>query len=369
MPRVVAVVLAAGRGERFGGDKISLPLRGKPVWRWSFETFLRHPRVDAVGLVVRPDAVDAFRELAPEAAFVVAGGGTRTESSHRGVQAADPADIVLVHDGARPFLTATVIDAVLDGIEAHGAAAPALPLTDTVKELGDSGVRTLDRNRLRTVQTPQGARRADLLRAFARGEQGTDELSLLEAIGIVPALVQGDPENRKITHPEDMTPAPEFRTGIGYDIHAFSSDPTRPLWLGGVEFEGHRGLDGHSDADVLSHAIADALLGAVGLGDIGQHFPNTDPAWKDRRSTHLLAGAKALLQERGWRIVNIDATLIAETPKLGGRREPMRQVIAATLNLDPECVSVKATTNEHLGAVGRGEGIAAFAVATVRSGS
>lgn len=372
-PRVAAIVLAAGRGERFGADKVNLSLGGKPVWRWSFEAFRAHPEVDEVGIVCASERLEELHLAAPEAAFVVAGGASRQESSEAGVRAAH-SDVVLVHDGARPFVSAGLVSRVLAGARETGASAPSLPLTDTVKQRHDDAWRTLDRLSLRTVQTPQGARRDLLLQAFeaarAEGRTCTDELSALEAIGVRPALVDGDDTNMKITHPGDLEKAlarfgTETRVGFGYDVHAFSDDPERTLMLGGVAFPGHRALAGHSDADVLLHAIADAVLGAAGLPDIGHHFPNTDPEWKDRPSLDFVARAASLVSSEGWRVTNVDATLIAESPKIGPKREAIRAGIAAALGIEPDRVGIKATTHEGIGAMGRGEGISAHAVATL----
>lgn len=378
---VCAVLVAAGRGERFGGDKLWLDLGGKPLWTHAYRAFRAHPMVARVGIVCAADRIARYQHAAPDADFVVPGGETRQESSRRGVEACAPAaEIVLVHDAARPFVSSALIERVIAGVRESGAAAPSLPVTDTVKLVGPSGVETLDRTFLRTVQTPQGARRDLLLRAFAAADRPfTDELSMLEAVGVTPALVEGDPDNLKITRPQDAdlarallaarTDRPmETRTGLGYDVHAFSTDPNRPLWLGGVHFEGHPGLEGHSDADVLLHAIADAILGAAGKNDIGVHFPNSDPKWKNRASKTFLEVSKDLVEEEGWRMVNIDATVIAETPRLGSKRDDMRLSIARSLGLPSDRVNVKATTNERLGTIGRGEGIAAFAVATLVRG-
>lgn len=381
IPKTCAVLVAAGRGERFGGDKLWLDLDGAPLWTRAYRTFRDHAWVAQVGLVVAPDLIARFRNEAPDADFVVPGGDTRQESARRGVAAcSDEAEIVLVHDAARPFVTRDLIERVIAGVIERGAAAPCLPVTDTVKRLVDGRIETLDRASLRTVQTPQGALRRLLLEAFAAADRPfTDELAMLEAYGAHPMLVEGDPDNLKITHPRDAdlaramrAPRPnrtmETRTGLGYDVHAFSNDPNRPLWLGGVLFEGHRGLEGHSDADVLLHAIADAILGAAGKDDIGVHFPNSDQKWAGRASKTFLEVSKDLVEEEGWRMVNIDATVIAETPKLGSKRDDMRLTIARTLGLPPDRVNVKATTNERLGTIGRGEGIAALAVATLVRG-
>lgn len=373
MIRVAAALLAAGRSERFGEDKLAQTLRGKPIWRWGFDTLQSHARVDGVGIVCPAGAETSFRAAAPEALFVVAGGGSRTESTRCALQAMPQGvEIVLVHDAARPFVSSALIDRVIDGVEAVGACAPGLPVADTVKERVGETVRTLDRSRLVATQTPQGARREWLDQAFANtAGETTDEMAMLEAAGITPRIVEGDPGNFKLTRPEDWerarshVGAGETRTGIGYDVHAFSEPGEGVLVLGGEHFEGSPRLKGHSDADALLHAVCDALLGAAALGDIGQHFPNTDPRWKDCASSEFLSAAARMLKERGWRIVNIDATVIAETPQVMGRAESIRGRIASTVGISIDCVSIKATTNEGLGALGRREGIAAFAVATL----
>lgn len=361
---VTAIVLAAGRGERFGGDKVTAPLRGKPVWRHSFETFLGHPGIHAVGIVANPDNIDEIRSQAPEAAFVVLGGATRQASARIGVESAD-SEVVLLHDAARPGVTVEVIDAVLKGVADAGSAAACIPVTDTIRRL-DQSPRLLDRSTLVAMQTPQGAIRSELLEAYAKADREyTDDIALLEASGATPALVPGDPRNQKLTHPSDMKTFPEYRTGIGYDVHAFSDDASRPLMLGGVHFPGHPGLEGHSDADALAHAIVDALLGGAGLGDIGKHFPPSDPRWSGEPSKTFLSHAKTLLNAERWSIVNVDATVIAEFPKIMIREIEVREKISEALGIETSAVSIKATTNERLGALGRGEGIAAFAVATI----
>jgi 2-C-methyl-D-erythritol 4-phosphate cytidylyltransferase / 2-C-methyl-D-erythritol 2,4-cyclodiphosphate synthase len=370
---IVAAILAAGRGERFGGDKMLLTLRGKPLWRYSFDRFLQHPEVDAVGIVCAEEMRDQYAREAPQAAFVVAGGSRRQDSAAAAVRAAQDAEILLIHDGARPFVSDQVISAVIAAAREHEAAAPAVPVTDTIKQANGESYGTLDRTKLVAMQTPQGALRSRLMQAMeaAGDREFTDEMAMLEAIGIQPKLVDGEPENFKITHPADLQRAqarlgtPQVRTGIGYDIHRFSDDPTRRLYVGGVFFEGQAGLDGHSDADPLLHAAVDALLGAASLGDIGQHFPNTDPQWKDKPSLHFLRHAGNLLRQEGWRIVNLDATVIAEAPKIMKKATEIRAAIAEALEIEPSQISVKATTNEMLGAIGRGEGIAAMAIATI----
>lgn len=365
--KVGAVILAAGRGTRFGGNKVRARLGGKPVWRWSFDTFLCHPKVGQVVMVCPAELYESYLTEAGEGR-VVAGGESRRESCAIGVGLLDGCDIVLVHDAARPFVSPQLIDAVLEATLQKEAAGPAIPVTDTLRNLDGEIV---DRSQLVGMQTPQGARVDDLRRAQATvSGEVTDDLALLQGLGMKPEIIEGDPTNFKITTEDDLAKARgivgfrETRTGLGYDIHQFSSDPARPLFVGGVEFEG-AGLEGHSDADALLHAVVDSLLGAASLGDIGQHFPNTDPEWKDRASVDFLTYAAKLVGEHGWKVVNVDATVVAERPKVMSQALAIRSVIAGAIGCPIGSVSIKATTNEKLGAIGRSEGLAAFAVATL----
>lgn len=370
------MILAAGSGSRFGADKTAAMLRGKPIWRWSFDTFVSHPEISAVGIVTSRENLDKVRESANGAAFVVEGGRSRPESSRLGFEAmAGFVDAVLLHDGARPLVTKEVISNVVRGIREFGASAAAIPAVDTVRTIDVKGlVFRPERNTIRMMQTPQGAT-VELLRAAyaaAEAESCTDEMAMLEAIGQSPAIVDGDPANMKVTQPVDIRllesflPPGEQRTGLGYDVHAFSSNPGRPLWIGGVHFPGEQGLEGHSDADPAMHAIADALLGAAGLGDIGTHFSNRDPRWKDAPSSTFLAAIAQMLGEGGWQIGNIDCTILAEAPRLADRYDEMRAAIAVPLGVQPERISIKATTCEGLGSIGRREGVAAHAIATIQ---
>ncbi len=356
---VAVVIVAAGSGTRFGADKVQIKLGNKPVWRWSYDTFANHPEVCEVVVVGSGDFGDAK---------FVAGGATRQESVRNGLGALSPGcNFILVHDAARPFVSAAIIDGVIAGCRAVGAAAPVVPVTDTLRS--PTGV--VDRSQLVAMQTPQGAR-ADLMRLAHAEAEGdfTDEIAMLVSIGADWEQVAGSQSNFKITVPEDLARARamlrhETRTGLGYDIHAFSDSPSRPLWLGGVEFLGEVGLDGHSDADVVLHAITDALLGAGVLGDIGVHFPPSDDRWKGEPSLTFLAHAARLLAADGWEIVHVDAAIIAEKPKIMPRALEIRERIASALGLSSDRVSVKATTNEGLGSLGRAEGIAAYATATI----
>lgn len=399
-----AVIPAAGRARRFGSgeNKVWASLAGRAILEWTLSAFDAHPAISSVALVVSADEQDRAREIAsafPKVRAIVPGGETRAESVRNGLEALPPdIEIVLVHDAARPLVPADVIARVVAATVEVGAAVPGLPLSDTVKRMDGAGrVRaTVPRSvtqegetlaGLTAVQTPQGARRDILRAAYARFDFGagepTDEASLVEALGAPVAVVPGDPANIKITRMEDialaerlLSGAPpsashntgEIRTGFGYDVHAFAApEAGRRLFLGGIAIPHDRGLEGHSDADVLLHAVCDALLGALALGDIGILFPNTDPAYKDISSLQLLSIVGANVQEMGGEIVNIDATVLAEVPKLMPHRAAMQQAMAACLGLDPGRISVKATTSEKMGFVGRQEGIACWAVATVRA--
>lgn len=360
-----AILLAAGRSERFGSNKLQEKLDGKPVWLQSFLALSGHPEIDFVGIVCSEDLIPDVSDCG--ARFVVVGGASRQESCFRGLKAL-PADceIVLIHDAARPWVSADVISRVIAGVKENGAAFPYVPVTDTIKQVSDGQVVTLKRSELAAVQTPQGARVDLILRAHesASGE-ATDDMALIEEFGHSPLPVLGDLANKKVTYQGDLSVQLEFRTGLGYDIHRFSDDPNRPMWLGGIEFDSRPGLDGHSDADALIHAVVDAILGAAGLGDIGLIFSNTDPRWKDCPSVHFLKHAAQVAGEAGWTIRHIDASVVAERPKVMKRREEICAALAAAAGIRPDQVSVKATTNEGLGAIGRSEGAAAFAVATL----
>jgi 2-C-methyl-D-erythritol 4-phosphate cytidylyltransferase/2-C-methyl-D-erythritol 2,4-cyclodiphosphate synthase len=370
--KTVAAILAAGRSERFGSDKTEALLGGRPVWRWSLDTYLAHPQVDRVILVTTEAKAALIAAQVGEEVKVVLGGASRQESSCAALSAALDAEILLVHDAARPFVSPDLISRTIAAVYRSGAAAAALRVTDTIKEVGNGRVKTLDRASLVAMQTPQGALVELLRRAHdAATSDLTDEMALVEALGVHPEIVEGEPDNFKITTPEDLTRArahlgrSETRVGIGYDIHPFSDDPSRGLYLGGIHFPDHRALDGHSDADVVLHAATDALLGAAGLGDIGQHFPNTDPRWRGEPSLTFLRHAALLLREEGWRIVNLDITAIAESPKIMKKAIEIRSAIAAALEVEVSRISIKATTNERLGSIGRSEGIAAFATASI----
>ncbi|HEY1879496.1 MAG TPA: bifunctional 2-C-methyl-D-erythritol 4-phosphate cytidylyltransferase/2-C-methyl-D-erythritol 2,4-cyclodiphosphate synthase [Caulobacteraceae bacterium] len=372
-----AIIVAAGRGVRAGGAKQWRDLGGKPMARWSLEALLMAGAQPVVVVVSTGDetaAAEAFAGL--EGWIAVAGGAERFDSVKAGLAAlaADRPTAVLIHDAARPFLGASVISALVSALEDADGAIPVLPAVDTLKRNGSSGdLVTADRTGLMRAQTPQAFRFAALTEAVAawpQGETPTDDAQVMERAGGTVATTPGDPRLFKLTYPEDFAMAEALaaaprrtRIGQGFDVHAFA--PGDHVWLCGVRVEHGRSLAGHSDADVGLHALTDALLGALGEGDIGDHFPPTDPQWRGADSAVFLRHAAALVAARGARIVNVDVTLICEAPKVKPRRQAMRERIAELLDLPVEQVSVKATTTEGLGFAGRREGIAAQAVASV----
>ena len=371
--RVGGILAAGGAGLRAGVAKQWATVGGETVLRRSARALAASGVVDEIVAVV-PAGEEARGEADLQGLGVpvrtVAGGAARADSVRAGLEALGDVAVVLVHDAARPFATAALARAVAEAAAAHGAALAALRATDTVKRgEGNRVAETLDRRVLWLAQTPQGFR-APLLRlafasAGASAADATDECQLVERLGEAVALVPGEPGNFKITGPDDLARArallePAVAMGVGYDVHAFA--PGRKLVLGGVEFEGD-GLLGHSDADICAHAICDAVLGAAGLGDIGRHFPDTDPRWKGVSSLHLLREVAAKARAQGWAVGNCDVTLAARRPKVAPRADEMRSRLAEAMGISPAQVNVKATTGEGLGFVGRGEGIAAHAVA------
>ena len=373
-----ALIVAAGKGERAGGGlpKQFRLLGGKPVLRWAVESLLRHPAVHAVRVVIgqgqHGDAASTLDGL--DVGEFVEGGAERADSVRAGLGAVR-GDAVLVHDAARPFCPPAVVDRLLASLEFFDGAAPVLPVGDTLAQIGETLGDPIDRIGLARVQTPQAFRLDALRSAYERwsGPSPTDETTVLRAAGLKVAAVHGDPALDKLTLPADFERAEQWlagrlspRTGMGFDVHAFSGEG--PLMLGGIEVPHSRGLAGHSDADVALHAITDALLGAAGLGDIGEHFPPSDPRWKGAASSIFLKHAVELLRSNGAQIDHIDCTVIAEAPKIGPHRAAMRARIAEIAGLSVYQVSVKATTTEGLGFTGRREGIAAQAVASIRMG-
>lgn len=383
---ISAVLVAAGASTRMGFDKLSVDLGGETVLHRSIRAFAQCPQVDEIVLVAGKNRafVEAQAADCKKPVQIVTGGATRAESAKNGVLAAR-GTLVAVHDAARPFVSAAVIEAVLDAAKQCGAAAPAVPVKDTIKQAvrGDgktvpAGCRvenTPDRSTLYAVQTPQCFDRAQYLAALEeldaeKARLVTDDCSLFELTGRPVQLTQGDYANRKITTREDLPrPAPKeetkMRIGHGYDVHRLVEG--RRLILGGVEIPFEKGLLGHSDADVLTHAVMDAVLGAAALGDIGQHFPDNDSAYAGADSLKLAQHVARILSEHGYGIGNIDATLLCQRPKLAPHIPAMRANLAEAFGLPVDAVSVKATTEEHLGFTGEGLGIAAHAVALIET--
>jgi len=385
---VTAIIAAAGAGRRLGAAKPKqlLDIGGGSMLQHSVRAFLGHPRVADVVVVVSPDLTTlALAGIEPSRAAalrVVKGGERRQDSVANGFAAVAPeSDVVLIHDAARPFVSADLIDRTIDAAAAHGAAIAALQSRDTVKRVAGDGriTETIPRETIYLAQTPQGFRRDVLAAAIELGRSGveaTDEAMLAERAGYHVHVVDGDPGNVKVTTSADLDaararmastgkPARTGRAGTGYDLHRLVEG--RPLILGGVTVPSDRGALGHSDADVVCHAATDAILGAVGLGDIGRHFPDTDPRWKDADSLVLLREAARMVRDHGYEVGNLDVTVILERPKIKDAVEPMRTRLAEALGIDRDRVSVKGKTNEGVDAVGRGEAIIAHAVALVRS--
>jgi 2-C-methyl-D-erythritol 4-phosphate cytidylyltransferase/2-C-methyl-D-erythritol 2,4-cyclodiphosphate synthase len=428
--QVTAIIAAGGRGQRFGGERLKqlLPVGGRPILERSVAAFLSHPDVTEV-IVALPQALadDPPDYLRGDAAArsgktlrVVAGGERRQDSVANAFRAASAAsDIIVIHDAARPFASADLIARTIAAAAEAGAALAAVQSRDTVKRANQgpaeaghyatgagaeavSGssrtgpdvrtvAETLPRETIFLAQTPQAFRRDVLTDALAQAHDATDEAMLAERAGHLVRIVDGEASNIKITTPEDMTmadsianaidqsksavrgpqsairqgPARTGRAGTGYDLHRLVAG--RPLIIGGITIPSDVGALGHSDADVVCHAVTDAILGAVGLGDIGRHFPDSDPRWKGASSLDLLARAVALAREAGYEVGNVDVTVILERPKIKDYVDQMRAVVAAAIGLDPDRVSIKGKTNEGVDAVGRGEAIASHAVALLRS--
>ena len=378
---VWAVVVAAGSGTRFGGAKQWAPLAGRHVVDWCVEAVRA---TSCAGVVVVVAEGDVGVRRVPGADAVVAGGATRSASVRAGLAAVPPeAEVVVVHDGARPLASPRLVDAVVGAVRAGAdAALPALPVTDTVKRVGADGAvtGTVDRDGLVVVQTPQAFAAEALRRAHDGSPEATDDGALVEAIGGRVVVVPGEPENLKLTEPGDLAvaerhlagaarleQAPTSRVGLGFDVHPYADDPGRPLVLGGVAFPGGPGLAGHSDADAVAHAVIDALLGAAGLGDIGEHFPDTDPRWSGADSIELLRTAAGRVRDAGWVPGKVDCSVVCERPRLAPRRHEMQERLGEAAGA---AVTVKGRRPEGLGALGRGEGIACWAVAVVsRDGS
>jgi 2-C-methyl-D-erythritol 4-phosphate cytidylyltransferase/2-C-methyl-D-erythritol 2,4-cyclodiphosphate synthase len=373
---VTALIVAAGKGERLGGGvpKQYQAIGGKPLLRWAVEAMQRHPAVAATRVVIGPgqEELAAASLSGIDVGQWIEGGADRADSVRSGLTAIQ-SDAVLVHDAARPFCPPAVVDRLIASLEFFEGSAPVLPVGDTLMRVSNQLEEPVDRSGLARVQTPQAFQLAALRQAYERwtGATPTDETTVLRAAGMRVAAVEGDPALEKITSAADFQRAEQWltgrltpRTGMGFDVHAFAGEG--PVMLGGIPVPHSRGLAGHSDADVVLHAITDALLGASGLGDIGEHFPPSDPTWKGMSSDRFLSHAVELLRSEGAIIDHLDCTIIAEEPKVGPHRPAMRERIAGIAGLTIGQVSIKATTTEGLGFTGRREGIAAQAIASIR---
>jgi 2-C-methyl-D-erythritol 4-phosphate cytidylyltransferase / 2-C-methyl-D-erythritol 2,4-cyclodiphosphate synthase len=383
-----AVIVAAGAGVRAGGErpKQYQAIGGKPVLRHTVEAFLRHPGIAHVQVVIGEDHGGLYEEAVGDLPLPrpVTGGATRQASVARGLDALRGREphLVLIHDGARPFVSASVISHVIAHLDRHPAVIPALPVTDTLKRAkGNVVAETVDRAGLWAVQTPQGFRFEAIVDAHARAgaaaeQTFSDDASIAEWAGIEVALIPGAPDNTKVTSAGDIAAADlrlrreallalgDIRVGQGFDVHAFG--PGNYVTLCNVRIAHDRGLSGHSDADAPLHALTDALLGSIGEGDIGVHFPPSDPQWRGADSAIFLKHAAGLIAARGGIIANADLTIVCEAPRISPHVAEMRRRIAEILEIAPDRIGVKATTSEAMGFTGRGEGLVAMATATVR---
>ncbi|WP_033073273.1 2-C-methyl-D-erythritol 2,4-cyclodiphosphate synthase [Sphingopyxis sp. MWB1] len=379
-PRVAVVLLAGGLGRRaaFSRPKQLEMLGRKSILQWSLDCFAAHPNVAGGILVAAADVAAALPAL-PPGWQIAPPGDERQQSVANALQALrawDADSLILVHDAARPGITTAMIDRTLAGLQRHVAVIPTLAVPDTLIERdGPRAGGAVDRSRLARVQTPQGFHLGVLRRAHeeASGSIATDDAQLVQGLGIEVHLIEGDPRLHKLTYAEDMAilsallvkeAAMRIAVGMGYDVHRLVTG--KPLWLGGMEIAHSHGLDGHSDADVALHALTDAIFGALAEGDIGDHFPPSDPQWRGAASDQFLAYAARRVSDRSGHIDHLDLTIIAEAPKIGPHRAAMQARIAQIANISPSRVSVKATTSERLGFTGRREGIAAQAVATLK---
>ena len=376
-----AVIVAAGRGARAGGDvpKQYARIGGEPVLRRTVDVFAAHPAVSTVVTVIHPDDEALARQAAgPALVHFVTGGASRQESVYNGLKFLDDLDpeFVLVHDAARPFVTADIVSRCLDSARRHGAAAAGVPMADTVKKTDGAGLvtETIARDRLWRAQTPQAFRYRDLVAAHeaAAGRGLTDDAAVAEAAGFAVAMSPGSEDNFKITAAEDLARANRIAqasaprvtvVGHGFDVHAFG--PGDHIVVCGVRITHTHGLEGHSDADAALHALTDAILGALGAGDIGQHFPDSDPQWRGAASDRFVRHALDLAVAAGGRLINLDLTLVCERPKLQPHYGAMKQNLCGLTGLPAARVGLKATTTERLGFTGRGEGLAAQAVVSL----
>jgi 2-C-methyl-D-erythritol 4-phosphate cytidylyltransferase/2-C-methyl-D-erythritol 2,4-cyclodiphosphate synthase len=387
MAKTVALVLAGGRGSRVGGDipKQYRTIAGIPMIRRTLSRFADHPRVDEVRAVIHPDDEARYRDAIGPMALPnpIFGGETRQDSGYNGLKNIEKLspDYVLIQDAARPFTGAKTIDRVLQALQSGPAALAAMPVTDTIKraDARNRVTRTVDRTGLWRAQTPQGFRFSEILAAHeaCKGRELTDDAAIAEASGLDVTMVEGDEENFKVTTEADLAraeqivrqqeglpPGGDIRVATGFDVHRFEDGDS--VILCGIKIPHTHGLRGHSDADAGLHALTDAILGTLAAGDIGDHFPPSDPQWRNVESAIFLNHAVEMVAARGGVLLHLDVTLICENPKIGPHRDAMRDRIAGLCSVDRARVSVKATTTERLGFTGRSEGIAAQATATVR---
>lgn len=381
MTNCAVLIVAAGAGERFGGSipKQYQDLGGEPILRRSVLAFLNHPHIDHVRVVINPKHRDLYDRAVGDLGLPepVIGGSTRQDSVRLGLESLEAAapKMVMIHDAARPLVDAATITAVRKALDHARGAIAAKPLVDTLKRGNGTTIETtIDRTNLWQAHTPQAFHFSDILSAHqsAQGAQLTDDAAVAEKAGISVTLVPSNPDNMKITNPDDLDRAArlmghnfgDVRTGMGFDVHRLVEGDK--IFLCGVTIPHHRKLEGHSDADVGLHALVDAILGAMGAGDIGAHFPPSDPQWKGKDSAHFVRHAVHMVSERGGYIAHVDITMMCEAPRIGPHRNAMVQRVAELLEITPDRVSIKATTTERLGFTGREEGIAAQAIATLR---
>ncbi|MFC4620219.1 bifunctional 2-C-methyl-D-erythritol 4-phosphate cytidylyltransferase/2-C-methyl-D-erythritol 2,4-cyclodiphosphate synthase [Camelliibacillus cellulosilyticus] len=379
------VIPAAGSGRRInaGQNKLLLKIGDDPIIIHTLRVFERDENCEGIVLVVKQEEMDDFKRLTATAGItkvkrLVKGGNERQDSVRRGLSTLEGDGLVLIHDGARPFVSESLLKRVVEAAENGSAAIPAMPVKETLKKVADHYiVATIDRRNLWAAQTPQAFRLSVILEAHNKAAEGhiavTDDAALMEWFDHDVSIVPGEESNIKVTTPDDLELADYFmakgmakmgtRIGQGFDVHRFTEG--RPLIIGGVTIPYDRGLEGHSDADVLLHAISDALLGAIGAGDIGRHFPDTDPRYKGADSKQLLKEVWSMVKAHGYSLGNIDAVIIAQKPKMAPYIAPMQSVVAELLEVDKESVNIKATTTETLGFTGREEGIAAQAVCLI----
>lgn len=372
---IAAIIVAAGRGQRAGGAQAKQlwQLGQRQVFLWSVDAFLAHPLVTHCVLVVPSGQTDTYATLCPKDAIIVEGGETRTASVRAGLSACERfgAERVMIHDAARPGITPEVIAALANALDTSDGAAPALAVVDALKRKHGDRITAVDRAELYRVQTPQAFQTTKIAAALRHADALVDDLAALEQYGGQVTLVPGDERLSKITYADDlprlerllMTPQPAPRFGTGFDVHAFA--PGTAVTLCGISIPHTQTLAGHSDADVAWHALTDAILGAAALGDIGDHFPPSDPQWKGVDSAVFLKHAVAIARDHGWDLSSCDLTIICEAPKVKPHREAMRRRTAEMTGLPLDAISVKATTTEGLGFTGRGEGIAAQASAVL----